>query len=245
MCVCVCVGNFRSNCDKVKRCTPGYADELMKYLQNQKYFTRHNGADHVVMWSLGHYHPWPKNGCNVFMSEFCKECAVTCYWMDPVKKDNHFISMPFPSSYHSSDAMIDVPWKYQNSKYVRNITALYLGSTKTLNPDHTKIRRSMTAQCKAHPKCEWLQIAHSSTDGTISQFVQFYRKSIFCLCPPGDDPGRKALFDIITSGWYVCHRRMMSSIQFSLLYNCLFLQHSSHFQSQYHLQPVSFSYWRS
>jgi hypothetical protein len=24
----------------------------------------------------------------------------------------------------------------------------------------------------------------------------------------------------------------------------LFLQHSSHFQSQYHLQPVSFSYWR-
>jgi hypothetical protein len=25
----------------------------------------------------------------------------------------------------------------------------------------------------------------------------------------------------------------------------LFLQHSSHFQSQYHLQPVSFSYWWS
>ena len=128
------------------------------------------------------------------MSEFCKLCAVTCYWMDPVKKDNHFISMPFPSSYHTSDTMIDVPWQYNNSKYIRlvstspemisllilmtysrNITALYLGSTKTLNPDHTKIRRSMTAQCKAHAKCLWLQIQHSATDKTISTYVQYYR----------------------------------------------------------------------
>jgi hypothetical protein len=173
----------------------------MANLKKQPYFARHQGADHVVMWSLGHYHPWPKNGCNVFMSEFCKHCAITCYWMDPTKKDNHFISMPFPSSYHSSDTMTDIPWAFDNHKFERNITALYLGSTKTLNPDHTKIRRSMTAQCKAHPKCEWLQIAHSSTDSTISTFVQSYRRSVFCLCPPGDDPGRKALFDIITSGW--------------------------------------------
>lgn len=184
----------------------------MLLLKKQPYFDRHKGADHVVMWSLGHYHPWPKNGCNVFMSEFCKNCAITCYWMDPVKKDNHFISMPFPSSYHSSDAMIDIPWAIDssssnnnnnnnNGKYKRNITALYLGSTKTLNPDHTKIRRSMAAQCKGHDQCQWLQIAHSSTDSTISEFVQYYRKSVFCLCPPGDDPGRKALFDIITSGW--------------------------------------------
>ena len=67
------------------RCTPGMANKLMKNLSSSKYFTRYNGADHVFLWSLGQYHPWPYNDCDIIMRSFCALCTFTCYWMDPTK----------------------------------------------------------------------------------------------------------------------------------------------------------------
>ena len=192
-------GSFRSNCALVHRCTVGYVDELMAVLAAQPYFSRHNGVDHVVLWSLGQYHPWPRNKCNDFLGKHCSLCGISCYWMDPVKVDNNFISSPFPSSYHWWDGIKELPWDVKYAP-LRNLTAVYLGGTHTLNPDHTKIRRAMAQQCRNHPQCKWLQISHSSTDASLVDLIRTYRRSIFCLCPPGDDPGRKALFDIILSG---------------------------------------------
>ena len=80
------------------------------------------------------------------------------------------------------------------------MTAVYLGSTQTLNPTHTKIRRAMTAQCNTSTECHWLKIDHSSKDTNIVDFLSIYKRSTFCLCPPGDDPARKAVFDSIVSG---------------------------------------------
>ena len=34
---------------------------------------------------------------------------------------------------------------------------------------------------------------------SIGDFLSIYKKSVFCLCPPGDDPARKAVFDSILS----------------------------------------------
>jgi hypothetical protein len=45
-----------------------------------------------------------------------------------------------------------------------------------------------------------MQIAHSSVDANIADFLSIYRRAVFCLCPPGDDPARKAVFDAILSG---------------------------------------------
>jgi xyloglucan galactosyltransferase MUR3 len=192
-------GNFRLNCKIVHRCTPGYVQELVKALTDQPYFARHDGADHVVLWSLGHYHPWPKADCDNFMGKFCARCAITCYWMDPIKIDNNFVSVPFPSSYHWWEGIKELPW---DAKFAdrRNTTVVYLGGTQTLNPDHTKIRRAMAAQCRSHAHCTWLQIGHTSTDTSLADLISSYRRSVFCLCPPGDDPGRKAMFDILLSG---------------------------------------------
>jgi xyloglucan galactosyltransferase MUR3 len=79
----------------------------------------------------------------------------------------------------------------------------YLGGIQTLNPEHTKIRREMTERCTQQHNttiCNWIQLSHTSTDSTIISAISVYRTSIFCLCPPGDDPARKALFDILLSG---------------------------------------------
>mmetsp|Transcript_8715 Transcript_8715/g.12985 ORF Transcript_8715/g.12985 Transcript_8715/m.12985 type:complete len:91 (+) Transcript_8715:107-379(+) len=58
------------NCNNRRRCTPGMADALMKNLSESRYFRRHGGADHVFLWSLGQYHPWPYNNCDVIMKSF-------------------------------------------------------------------------------------------------------------------------------------------------------------------------------
>lgn len=186
-------------CANSRQCTRGLAPKLQKILSNSTYFRRYNGGDHVVLWSLGQYHPWPHNGCDIFMKDFCSRCTFTCYWMDSSKVDNRFISVPFPSGYHWWDGIKNLPWDISNANS-RNMTAVYLGSTQTLNPAHTKIRRAMTAQCNSSSDCHWMQIAHTSKDTSIGDYLSVYKRAVFCLCPPGDDPARKAVFDSILSG---------------------------------------------
>ena len=225
-------------CKNSRRCTRGHPEKVQEFVRTMPYFDRHQGRDHAVLWSLGQYHPWPSNGCDLFMRNFCEKCTFTCYWMDPTKADNRFVSIPFPSGYHWWDGIKELPWEVgsnsnpesadsrvesandqgssaeqrgqgrsvgggggggdlrlnssmRSNSYIRNLTAVYLGSTQTLNPAHTKIRRAMTAQCNVSSECHWKQIAHSSTDSTIADLLSTYRRSIFCLCPPGDDPARK------------------------------------------------------
>ena len=186
-------------CANSRRCTYGMPQKVMTMLKESKYFQKHGGADHVLLWSLGQYHPWPHNGCDQLMKDICEKCTITCYWMDPTKGENNFVSLPFPSSYHWYNGIRNIPWDF-NPLHKRNITAVYLGSTKTLNPHHTKIRRSMAAQCEEDKDCTWAKIGHNSKDTALADFLTIYRHSVFCLLPPGDDPGRKAVFDAILSG---------------------------------------------
>ena len=78
--------------------------------------------------------------------------GVLMYWCIDVshQANNRFVSVPFPAAYHWWDGIKELPWVPQHgpdARYTRNMTAVYLGSTQTLNPAHTKIRRAMTAQC--------------------------------------------------------------------------------------------------
>ena len=188
-------------CTMRRGCTRGLPQKLQKILSDSKYWQKHHGADHVLLWSLGNYHPWPRNGCDIFMKDFCKRCTITCYWMDPSIREHRFISVPFPSAYHWHDNIKNLPWEVSETRTQERVTmATYLGSTQTLNPFHTKIRRAMAKQCEESQNCKWLQIAHSSKDSSIGDYLSVYKKSVFCLCPPGDDPARKAVFDAIISG---------------------------------------------
>jgi xyloglucan galactosyltransferase MUR3 len=189
-----------ANCGNRRQCSDGLVGKLGSLLNEKPYFQRYNGADHVILWSLGQYHPWPRAGCDIFMKNTCEKCTLTCYWMDPTKPDNRFVSMPFPAAYHWWDGIKRLPWDPSRASE-RNLTAVYLGSTLTLNPIHTKIRRAMVNQCnQTSTHCHWMKIAHSSIDQTIGDLLSIYQRATFCLCPPGDDPARKAVFDAIVSG---------------------------------------------
>lgn len=179
-------------CTIRRSCSRGLVPKLLQNITTSPYFLRHGGADHVMLWSLGQYHPWPHEACDTLMRVHCEKCTFTCYWMDATKFNNKFVSVPFPAAYHYHDGIKNLPWSLDNTEK-RNQTAMYLGGTQTLNPTHTKIRRAMTEQCKADKDCFWYQIAHSSVDNTIADYLGLYKKSVFCLCPPGDDPARKAV----------------------------------------------------
>lgn len=190
-----------NNCANRRSCSNGMITNLKKILSSMPYFARNDGADHVVLWSLGQYHPWPHAGCDLFMRDYCAKCTITCYWMDPTRPENKFVSLPFPASYHWWDGIQRLPWDTSPEAIAqRNLSVVYLGSTLTLNPTHTKIRRAMAAQCNASSDCHWLKIAHSSIDNKIGDLLSIYKRAVFCLCPPGDDPARKAVFDAIVSG---------------------------------------------
>lgn len=170
--------------------------------------------------SLGQYHPYPREGCDIFMRSFCQNCTFTCYWMDPTLRcaevqygfciecvsmlhvlcvyyiiiyqfaiysklcsildtrcysGNRFVSIPFPSAFHWWEGIEHLPWAVhpQHNKSIspfasptgsfasdsilpppptptpkepdsatsaKQYFAVYLGSTQTLNPAHTKIR---------------------------------------------------------------------------------------------------------
>jgi len=181
------------------KCSRGYVHDLQQYLKQSKFFKRHNGADHAVLWSLHQYHALPLGKCDQFINRFCKLCTFTCYWMNYTQIDNRFVSIPFPSGYHWRDGIKNIPWDVQNGPN-RNLTAVYIGSTRTITDAHTKIRQAITKQCTVRKKCHWMKIFHSSTDHRIGDLLSVYRRSVFCLCPPGDDPGRKAVFDSIVAG---------------------------------------------
>lgn len=209
------------SCNNRRSCSNGLVGKLTTILRNSKYFQRHDGADHALLWSLGQYHPWPRAGCDVFMKDTCAKCTITCYWMDATRAESRFVSIPFPSGYHWWDGIKHLPWDVALAPQ-RNLTAVYLGSTQTLNPTHTKIRRAMTAQCNTSTECHWLQISHSSKDTNIVDLLSVYKRSVFCLCPPGDDPARKAVFDCIVSG----------SIPVIFELNTIYNQYPWHFSEQ-------------
>jgi hypothetical protein len=193
-------GSFRADCSRSRHCTKGFALSLWNDLQNKSYFRRYGGIDHVLLWSLGHHHPWPYAQCNKLLGIWCKKCAVTCYWMDPKLENNHFISVPFSSSYHWWDGIKTLPWDASRASE-RSKTVVYFGGIHTVNPWNTKLRRAMAEQCEQAPSiCTWTKISHTSSESSIASSIMIYREAVFCLCPPGDDPVRKALFDMILSG---------------------------------------------
>jgi hypothetical protein len=180
------------------RCTKPLVMEAKEIFRKSKYFQRYQGADHLLLWSLGEMHPRPAD-CQTFMQSVCEKCSLTCYWMDRKQKEKQYISLPMPSSFHYHDALKYIPYK-AGLPSDRPVFAVYAGSTLTLNPDHTKIRRAAVAQCAAYSGCSHLSLEHSSSNAGMQAALSAYRQSVFCLCPPGDDPSRKALLDILLMG---------------------------------------------
>lgn len=192
------------------------------FLQRQKYFSRHNGLDHFMLFSvIQGVSSLNSPGCKALYRDICKNClkltievsyhldkanetsfigskrirSKTAYQYDPT-----WISVPYPSSFHFWEYSTNIPWKVSPDILRRNITAVFVGGTKTINKISKALRARLHVQCSKHPSCIWLDTGIHRTRVDMHAVLNLYRSSIFCLSPPGDSPTRKGLFDSILAG---------------------------------------------
>lgn len=172
---------------------------------------KHNLHDHVVIFSISHGHPL-HSSCKKFFS-FCYNCTffttntypklheMTLYTARP------WFSIPYASSWHWSDVVKELPWE---GNHTRPYLITFVGSTHTENQHSNRLRARFLKQCNnsalgVHQLGQ--QDAHCHLvmpiEGRFTEGMEdlsVYRNSVFCLSPPGDNPARKATFDIINAG---------------------------------------------
>jgi xyloglucan galactosyltransferase MUR3 len=183
------------------KCSIHLSLQSRSYIINSPHYLKHQGRDHVLLWSLHQYHAIPGKACGEILRDVCNYCTFTCYWMNATAHNNQYVSVPYPSSYHWHEGIHRLPWSIEHASS-RNISVLYLGSAgKTMLWMSTAIRRAIADECIRHPKnCSWLDITHRSDDARVKAYLSAYQRSVFCLQPPGDDAGRRAVFDAIIAG---------------------------------------------
>jgi hypothetical protein len=123
-----------------------------------------------------------------------KKGRNTAFQYDPT-----WMSIPYPSSFHFWEKSLDIPWN-RRPLGSRDITAVFIGGGKTINIASKTLRDRLKSQCARHSNCIWIDTGRQRTALNISQYLALYRRSVFCLSPPGDSPTRKGLFDSILSG---------------------------------------------
>ena len=129
------------------------------------------------------------------------------------------------SAFHWSESVVDEPWAV--AEHNRSILVTFWASVEVIHRVATKIRRHLKDQCDKRPLfCNSVHIsdrkevpcytAHQKncyrgervgnhTFGGVvfpsnMSGLDYYRHSVFCLQPPGDMDGRKAIFDSIATG---------------------------------------------
>ncbi len=135
--------------------------------------------------------------------------------------DPSWLSIPYPSSYHFWERSKVLPWKtlYSNTDIEaarthsrsnwpgqaslgRNITAIFVGGSHTQNDKSNAIRHRLKKQCMADTSgsCMWIQLGKAGHRYEQQDILSLYRRSVFCLSPPGDSPTRKGIFDALLAG---------------------------------------------
>lgn len=192
------------------------------HLQSSVYLQRKGGRDHFIIFSvIQGVSSLNSPGCRVLYTETCALCKKltieVSYHKDSVtaaaalpssekkksrgsvfKYDPTWISIPYPSSFHYWENSVDIPWKRQPRS--REITAIFIGGGKILNAASKTLRNRLRSQCARHANCIWIDTGQQRTGFNVGKMLDYYRKSVFCLSPPGDSPTRKGLFDSILAG---------------------------------------------
>eukprot|EP00605_Chrysophyceae_sp_TOSAG23-4_P002054 GSChrysophyteH1.ASY1.ANO1.2275.1 assembled CDS len=180
-------------------------------LNNQPYFKRKFGHDHVLVFSINY-------NMNYFMNaEACQNFLRLCFNCTKLSIDEYLFTakhrdfesqyrgvnwhaVPFPSDYHYSSHANDlllatgIPHRYN-----RGIIVSFTGNPRRFNTYSTQIRESLVKQCSDMGDNQLCMHGSYKHDKKVTN-NQLSRDSVFCLQPPGDMPSRKGVFDAILSG---------------------------------------------
>jgi len=175
--------------------------------QKDPTFWAKNGHNHFVLFSVTGYQ-MVGIGVKVFFMTICQNCTVMSIETAPGhiaiagRSKKYWYSVPYPSSIHWHEGLVDAPWQARLPTHpTRPVLAMFIGSLKTKTAQSNALRRKLHNGCLNHEKCQWLSTAHACTGvlGNVTS-VLLYRRTIFCMTPPGDSLTRKSVFDSYTLG---------------------------------------------
>lgn len=181
-------------------------------LQKSPYFQRYNGSDHFMIHSINQPMFFYMNAYCVSLYELCSHClklSIDTYSpkLYPPLKDrpylsNNWISIPFPSSYHSTNEMTAIPW--MNDNLPRPYIVSFVGTSSVTSRKQRHLRLALMYECRRSSFCFLYELpSHHMTSlrqSSESLVIDIYQKSVFCLMPGGDFATRKGLFDSLLSG---------------------------------------------
>jgi hypothetical protein len=99
--------------------------------------------------------------------QICQNCSVITIETSPTntairgRSRKYWIAAPYPSSYHWYEGIKELPWKTTEKSPKRTLTALFIGSVKTSQPNSNDLRKKLYNQCTQSNDCNWIKTAHS------------------------------------------------------------------------------------
>jgi hypothetical protein len=193
---------------------------VKNFIQNQDSFKLFNGSRHFMIFSvIQGVSSLNSPGCKVLYREVCKYCIKLTIEVSYHKESNGssklihkkyknsafqydptWISIPYPSSFHYWQNSKIIPWNVNASSNKRNIFVTFVGGGKTINYISKSLREKLKHDCSKYENCLWKDTGRERSRVNLSEALHLYRRSIFCLSPPGDSPTRKAIFDSLLAG---------------------------------------------
>ncbi|OWM72033.1 hypothetical protein CDL15_Pgr017916 [Punica granatum] len=175
--------------------------ELIKWLEQQKLWTKNSGKDHVFV--LGKI-SWDfrRNSDSTWGTKFLELPQM----QNPVKllierQPWHVndIGIPHPTSFHPQSDSDIIAWQQKIIQSPRRSLISFAGAARPGAPEN--IRSVLIRQCMeaGEGKCRYLDCRSEKCD-MPETVIETFMESEFCLQPQGDSPTRKSLFDSLVSG---------------------------------------------
>lgn len=178
-------------------------ERLQAWLQAQPYWSRFNGSDHFM--AMGRISCdfrrltdpekfWGSNFLNLPLMQ-----STTRLIIERNSTDYYDVAVPYPTGFHPhSDSQLS---EWQQFVRSRNRTRLvsFVGATRP----HVRndFRSFLLHQCRSHPDlCTLVDCSLTHCAEDISETVDAFMHTDFCLQPRGDSPTRRSVFDCMISG---------------------------------------------
>jgi hypothetical protein len=192
----------------------------LELLYASPYFQKYRGADHVVLHSINqpmvyfanqHCRRWYESCWN------CTKLSIDAYSGDIFRNldpalTHRWISIPFPSDYHLSDAVTVMPWA-DRIETQREFAVAFSGSVGVTAKKGRHLREVIIETCTRVPMHCFLHTLKDHSSNVLTGHVQRsaserrsqkglgpYYDASFCLMPGGDFPTRKAVLDALLTG---------------------------------------------
>ncbi|XP_047312148.1 xyloglucan galactosyltransferase XLT2-like [Impatiens glandulifera] len=177
---------------------------MMNWIQDQKWWRRSNGSDHVMMlgrltWDFRRLieedNDW---GISLLHMPAMKNIIRLCVERNPW--DHLEIAVPYPTIFHPRTNQDILSWQ----NYIRrcNRTSLFTfvgGARETIKND---FRGILLNQClnNSGGSCRHMDCARTSCVSGTTSIMEAFLSSDFCLQPRGDGYTRRSVFDCMLSG---------------------------------------------